>query len=216
MSHSNSRSPSVKPLSFTVVPFGQYRGQTFDQVPLGYLDWLGSQDWLYGEFKTRLHQYLSRSCIEQELSYMFRDRELDASDFSIQDQLKDKWHGQPMPPAPEPWDWQPDNRRMPLWDLAADLSIAIDHCETVDQLDLLERDERIPKLSTLPKQVMDRIRQQFTAKRQTLSLLALVPDWKRDAAQLALEAITERPELEALARAEAPELMDTVDLLLLS
>src|SRR4051812_5741237 len=35
------------------------KGLTFEEVPLGYLDWLSGQSWLYGAFRTRLTMYLT-------------------------------------------------------------------------------------------------------------------------------------------------------------
>ncbi len=67
-----NRDPKVLPLSETVVPFGAHQGKTFDETPLGYLDWLGGQPWVsYGEFAKRLGQYLKHPCIQKELDELF-------------------------------------------------------------------------------------------------------------------------------------------------
>jgi len=59
-------------LSHTVMPIGQYADKTFDEIPLGYLDWLSGQDWLsYGTLRKRLTAYLTHPCIQRELDELF-------------------------------------------------------------------------------------------------------------------------------------------------
>lgn len=102
------RSPMKRCLSHTTLPFGQYGpslfgrlngkwgrypartagleeptspkpGQTFDEVPLGYLDWLSGQSYVnYGWLRDRLTQYLTRPVIVRELEEIFPDVEDDS------------------------------------------------------------------------------------------------------------------------------------------
>jgi hypothetical protein len=64
--------PNVVPLSATVIPFGAHQGKTFDEAPLGYLDWLIGQPWVSsGEFAKRLTQYIAHPAIQKELDQLF-------------------------------------------------------------------------------------------------------------------------------------------------
>jgi uncharacterized protein (DUF3820 family) len=104
-------------LSHTRIPFGLYTGQTFDATPLGYLDWLSGQDWLYGPFRQRLTAYIKHPCIWQELQAMFPDPDAEPYDFEPSRQRRE-----PMPKAShESSDWVPRPiRPMQLWVEAAD------------------------------------------------------------------------------------------------
>jgi DNA-directed RNA polymerase specialized sigma24 family protein len=92
----------------TVIPFGRFKGQTFDEVAktfegptpdgLNYLDWLAGDPVLtdgrgnvtgeikiYGEFARRLRKYLSHPQVQTWLT-LYRvgdDRELDSSAFTV-------------------------------------------------------------------------------------------------------------------------------------
>jgi hypothetical protein len=128
----------VTPLSFTVIPFGAYQGQTFDQVPLGYLDWLAGQSWLWenSQFVKRLYRYLKRPCIQRELDVLFPDKDLEPSYFQA-GPTPHPWHGYTMPKCEEARDWTPKPfRPIDAWSLIADLMCWMD--DHNDPNDLLE------------------------------------------------------------------------------
>jgi len=52
----------------TVLPFGQYKGKRFADVPLKYLDWLVDQEWLFADLRVKLEAYLNDPLIQQELA----------------------------------------------------------------------------------------------------------------------------------------------------
>ena len=58
-------------LAETIINFGAHRGKRFDEVPLKYLDWCLSQDWLWDETKAHIKAYLSdpsiKKLLEEEL-----------------------------------------------------------------------------------------------------------------------------------------------------
>jgi Domain of unknown function (DUF4326) len=103
---------------------------------------------------------------------------------------------------------------MEAWEVAADLLCAIDNAECLDFIDLDARCEQLT--DWLPKNQMDHIRSKWIEKRDRLQLVSLLPDWQRNDALLALDAINEDAELEAILREQAPELADAVALLRLS
>lgn len=51
----------------TKIPFGKHKGKPLDQVPLRYLDWLLSQEWLFADLKQKITKYLKDPAIAQEL-----------------------------------------------------------------------------------------------------------------------------------------------------
>src|SRR5262245_40749971 len=92
------RAPMGRCLSHTTLPSGQYGPQTyarisdkqwayrpaqkgepiaipaktFDEVPLGYLDWLSGQSYVsYGWLRSRLTAYLTHPAIQRELEDIF-------------------------------------------------------------------------------------------------------------------------------------------------
>jgi hypothetical protein len=111
------------------------KGLSFDECPLGWLDWLAGQDWLYeGEFRRRLFAYLRHPCIARELDDMFPDPDDDSRKPAFIAHLqKDKWHGQLRhKEEPEP---TADNELRPMrpqeaWETIADF-LMID-LETID------------------------------------------------------------------------------------
>jgi uncharacterized protein (DUF3820 family) len=48
------------------LPFGKYRGQTLDQIPLDYLDWLNGRE-LYPDTRRALDTYLADPAIQKAL-----------------------------------------------------------------------------------------------------------------------------------------------------
>ena len=58
---------SLFDLQSTVIPFGKHKGQTFDEVPLAYLDWLIGQEWLNNPLKGKLQEYLNHPTIQRTL-----------------------------------------------------------------------------------------------------------------------------------------------------
>jgi uncharacterized protein (DUF3820 family) len=54
-------------ISKTVMPFGQYVGQTFDEIPLNYFDWIIGQTWLKSPLKEKIEEYLSMPPIVRAL-----------------------------------------------------------------------------------------------------------------------------------------------------
>jgi hypothetical protein len=100
------------------------------------------------------------------------------------------------------------------WQLAADFLAEIDNCRSVEDLDRLETDHRIQELQGfLGRPAMAKLREAYRRRRDQVSLLALLPGWKHEAALELMQALDEEPELEPLAREHAADLMDTVDLL---
>jgi hypothetical protein len=97
------------------------------------------------------------------------------------------------------------------WDLAADLLTHLGGAGCIEELPELEGIEQLQ--DWLPAATMKKLRTAYAEKRERVELLCLLPDWKREAAQEALSAIEERPELENVVQAEAPELLDAIDLL---
>lgn len=176
------------PLSFTRVPFGKYAGEVFDTVPLGYLDWLIGQDWLYGEFKKRLLLYINRPAIQRELEELFPDPEDDSrrplffgSDpgplsCKLDCPHRHRWHGQEMPKALEPIDWQPPShcqRWFAAWQTVADFIAFLDSCfqsEKYDLHDLLELDFAALKaaLPHVTPQAANKAREKYRAYRKAL------------------------------------------------
>ena len=62
-------------LQNTKMPFGKHRGETFDEIPLGYLDWLMGNVELREPLKSRLKEYLTHPTIERELGNELGDDE---------------------------------------------------------------------------------------------------------------------------------------------
>lgn len=50
------------------IPFGKYRGERFEDVPLTYLDWLRGQDWLDRNLKRKIENYLDEPAIKKLLA----------------------------------------------------------------------------------------------------------------------------------------------------
>jgi hypothetical protein len=105
--------------------FFNLKGLSFDETPLGYLDWLAGQEWIRpGIFKDRLFAYLRHPVIQKELEDMFPDPDDDSRKPAFIAHLqKDRWHGQIRHrEEPEP---QADNELAPLrpmaaWEIIAD------------------------------------------------------------------------------------------------
>lgn len=83
-------------LSGTVMPFGESKGQQFDTIPLGYLDWLSGQDWLYGQLRDRLTKYMLHPPIKQEVDSLFPLPDTQPDNFKPTHQRRE-----PMPKTPE-------------------------------------------------------------------------------------------------------------------
>lgn len=58
---------TLKELSETKMPFGRHKGETFDDIPLGYLDWLIGNVELREPLKSRLKEYLKHPTIAREV-----------------------------------------------------------------------------------------------------------------------------------------------------
>ena len=41
-----------------VMPFGKHKGQSFDDIPSGYFDWLLKQEWLQPQLRREIEKYL--------------------------------------------------------------------------------------------------------------------------------------------------------------
>ena len=63
----------LRSIEQTIVPFGKFKGRPFDEIPLGYLDWLVGQDWLFADLREQLGRYLSHPTIAQELERELAD-----------------------------------------------------------------------------------------------------------------------------------------------
>jgi hypothetical protein len=114
-------------------------GCRFEDIPLRYLDWLSGQPWVYGELRQRLTRYLRQDHIQRQAADEFRDRELDDSGFTIQDSLKDRWHGQPMPAEQAADSFRPSRiRPRQQWQWLAELWLAIDSAHLVHELPACE------------------------------------------------------------------------------
>lgn len=70
-----ARELTLDQLSATVLPFGKFKGKTFDQTDLHYLDWLIGQDFLRDPLKARLAAYLSHPTIKREVERLGIGRE---------------------------------------------------------------------------------------------------------------------------------------------
>ena len=170
-------------------PNGRYavktKGMPFEALPFRYLDWLVCQDWLYGDFRTRLIKYLTHPRNAQYLDEIFgpapgtvkpptqrpghsknpivtygTQPQCEAQP-SKPDYHSDKWHGQPMHQE------EKDEPRKPMMTLCRAWSIAVDMLLTFqaaqDINDLLEIDpERISDLAEackkLPAEVVSELR----------------------------------------------------------
>lgn len=179
------------PLSETVMPFGAFAGKAFDETPLGYLDWLIGQDWLYGEFKTRLTKYLSHPIVVRELEALFPEDWDDSRQpaFTVQ-QFYDRWHGQPMPKEVRD-ETVRHMTRTEAWDVAADLA---NWCgEVEDPVEVLEMDFGKIKeaCSLLPAKTATMLRNMYVACRERLRKVPLVSDEIKIRAELLGEALEE-------------------------
>lgn len=47
-----------------VMPFGKYKGSTFDRIPLKYFWWMLQQDWLRPMMRERIEEFLNK--LEEE------------------------------------------------------------------------------------------------------------------------------------------------------
>lgn len=63
-----------KPKDYRLL-LGKHKGKTLDETPLLYLDWIVGQEWIYGETKKRIVEYLSDPVIAKEL-----EKELNSED----------------------------------------------------------------------------------------------------------------------------------------
>jgi hypothetical protein len=189
------RRQPVTPLSFTKLPFGQYEGLTFDEIPLGYLDWLGAQSWLYGEFKSRLLKYLKKPCIRQELAEAFPDPEddsraplffsadpgTDSITCNFQCDMRHRWHGQPIPQEEEPRDYTPRPiRKGQRWTWLADLWTAIEAAHYNHELPGCQGLKDL--FTGLPQDAINKVRAAYQAARdhtqppeRTTWPIALIP-----------------------------------------
>jgi len=50
----------------TIMPFGKYKGQRFEEIPLSYLDWMLGQD-IRDPLRRQLTEYLSKPTIQRLL-----------------------------------------------------------------------------------------------------------------------------------------------------
>jgi len=211
--------------------FGVFKGCTleeaFEENP-GYLDWLASQDWLYPSTRRAVIAFVSLPQVAAEIDRRYFDFDTRCGGRFATDHVFIPSHqttpkfsrGKPEWLRP---DWSREEsplakllflRPMQAWELAADLLQAIEDCETIEQLDIIEENDRIEQLQdALPGPVMKRLRDAYREKAKQLSLLALLPPQKRENALLALEAITQKPELEPILQEQDPQLYDTVELL---
>lgn len=143
------------PLSATVMPFGEYEGLTFDQIPLSYLDWLSGQDWLWGELRHRLTLYINRPVIWRILEEQFQDPDLKPSEFDPCGYLSepDKWHGQTMPKekvVPKPVTWWPGWKES--WNLILDFLCFLESSSNPkDSERVVETTDALPGEYSLPK-----------------------------------------------------------------
>lgn len=168
MAQSNAR-PAVRPLSFTVMPFGQHQGKVFDQIPVGYLDWLSGQNWLYGELRKRLTLYLTRPSIQQLLDELFPEEWDDSRKpvFTVQGTFTNR---EPMPKADnEPWDWQPKKPSlMQAWETAADYLFKFETAEDPNDLLGFDFEELQAALKVLSPKVRLKLADAYRACRERL------------------------------------------------
>lgn len=163
--------------SFKMDESGRYffnlKGLSFDECPLGYLDWLGGQPWLRtGIFKTRLFKYLRHDCIQRELENLFPDPEDDSRKpvFSALDGFKDRWHGQIR--QKEDTDRSTDNEfvftmtKAQAWEVLADfLDLDLDETDIGTALEAMLNIRKAVKLLFLSQNQLDTIRSKYRAVR---------------------------------------------------
>jgi uncharacterized protein (DUF3820 family) len=80
------------------LPFGKYAGWTLDDIledNPGYLDWLGSQTWLYGPTKKAVHEYLEIGYVQEAIQRKFWNAtEIDGGDLHYEPTRKfRRWDG---------------------------------------------------------------------------------------------------------------------------
>jgi hypothetical protein len=170
-------------------PNGRYavktKGMPFEALPFRYLDWLVCQDWIYGEFRTRLISYLTHPRNAQYLDELFEpqlgnvkpatqrpgnsknpivtfgNQTAAEAEPTRPDYHSDKWHGQPMPKE------QRDEPRKPwmnvkrAWSIAVDMLLLFEQAQDIN--DLLEiSPEQIAELAEactmLPDEVVSQLR----------------------------------------------------------
>lgn len=164
--------------------FGQnlidIKGLTFDEVPLGYLDWLSGQPWLYGPFAHRLSLYLSHPAIQKELEALFPDPEDDSRQPPFMAAAvgpgllqsapngvgHDRWHSQPMPKEEvEPTFYK---GRTWAWRVAADLLLSTEAEPEFAEAQVINFEDVRQAAKLLPKEVVDRLRAALRAQQQKL------------------------------------------------
>ena len=176
MPHCTRCRPYRPCLSHTVLPFGQYAGQTFDDVPLGYLDWLSGQPWMsYGPLRKRLSLYLTHPCIQRELDELFPDYEDDSRKpaFTVQGTYTRR---EPMPKGDdEPWDWRPTPMRPGrAWAIVADAFLVFESHQDDAAVPLLNWGELRKASTFVPQPIRDRLRSAFKAWQAKLEAQAQI------------------------------------------
>lgn len=218
-------------LSHTPMPFGKFKNLTFDDIPLGYLDWLAAQKWLYGMFETRLYAYLKHPCIQRELDQEFASvdawgNHLDVREVFVPSQQTSKRfnYGKPQFIDPEAdAEEEKEQRRLRArirgvrryttqgaWNMAITLLERFDKADAEELYQLAAKVTQ-PLKDALPDHVIAALREAFNRRRAQLVIEAQI-DHKEDALEL-LEAIREDPSLEPIARTEAPDLLAQAEML---
>jgi len=151
--------------------FFNLKGLSFDETPLGYLDWLAGQEWIRpGIFKDRLFAYLKHPCIQKELEDLFPDPDDDSRKPAFIAHLqKDRWHGQIRhQEEPEPL---ADNELAPMkpmaaWETIADfLDLDLDAIDIGTALEYMFWIPRAVKAAQPKEEQIAKIRSKYRALR---------------------------------------------------
>jgi hypothetical protein len=158
--------------------FFNLKGLSFDETPLGYLDWLAGQEWLRpGVFRDRLFKYLRHPCIQRELEDLFPDPDDDSRKPAFTTQVKDRWHGQIRHKEEPPPELDEEDKPMNLfraWHIIADyMTINVEAIELSEHLDLKQQliGPAVKFIKTLTEDVRNQIRAKYRAVRAMIRRL---------------------------------------------
>jgi hypothetical protein len=225
-----------------IVFFGKYAQQNLNEISstpegLKYLDWLSGEDWVHGYLRTQLTRFLLQPPIQRELDQILPDKEYESSDFEpsksyltgrqrtrsnaswiptyFQDPDPESKRLRPGPQFAAIQDYNPIPTFFEIWEIALNLLERIEACQSYHDLEDIKPEIDFYK-RFFSKQLTQKLQEAARKKISKVQLLDLYSDQLIRDAHLALEAITEQPELETILQEQAPELYDLVQLIRLS